>query len=207
MLLHMWHLFYQFLETLSDLSIVWGEVYELPLHLFSIKILSWSAGNCFIFVFSFPFSSQRCSRLSSCFSELLRLFIVCLLCLFFNISFFSFNYDASFSKISFSFFYYYIWIRIWINAQYDCLPFWSDINSSSWHHSMFSFNFNDFLFCNAIYVLDLSFNGVTQHFCYVRWYSRIVFFNFKLMYITKTRYLSFGPSLNCVKIFILLVHF
>ena len=57
-----------------------------------------------------------------------------------------FNYDASFSKISFSFFNYYIWVRAWINAQYDCLLLWSNINSSLWYHSMFLFNFNDFLF-------------------------------------------------------------
>ena len=72
---HMWYFFHQFLETLTNLSIVWGKVYELPLHLFSIEVLSQSTGNCFIFVFSFLSSDQRCFRLSSCFSELLRLFM------------------------------------------------------------------------------------------------------------------------------------
>ena len=184
------------LSTLFSLSKSWVKVLEIVSS----------------FVFSLLFSCQRCSRLSSCFCELLSTVQSCSLVLFaLFLQWFlssSLIIDASFSKISFSFLNYYIWVGVWINAQYDCPLFFDLIsNSSSVHYSMFSFNFNNFLFCNAIYVLDFSFNGVTQHFGYIRWYSRIVFFNFKSMYITKTGYLSFSSSLNCVKFFILLVHF
>ena len=151
------------------------------------------------------FSSVSCSAVKDvpgsvpCLSELLRLFIIYLFCLFLQYFFLLLLTmmhlslkSPSLSSITIS--------ESESGSMHNMtIPLlWSNINSSLWHHSMFSFNFNDFLFCNVIYVLDLSFNGVTQHFSYVRWYSRIMFFNFKFVYITKTGYLSFGSVIYSI---------
>ena len=157
------------LSTFS-LSKSWVEVLDM--------VSSLSSVSCSV--------AKDVSRLGPCFSGLFRLFIICPFCLFFNIPLFSLDYNAPFFEVSFSFFNYYIRIRIWIDTQYDCFSSWSNINSSSWHHSMFLFNLNDFLLCNTIYILDFSFNGMTSHFSYIRQYSWIAFFNFEPVYISKS---------------------
>ena len=81
-------------------------------------------------------------------------FIICLFCLFFNILFISFSYDAFFPKISFFFLNFTSESESGSMHNITGLLLWSNVNSSSWYHSMLLFNFSNFLFSHAVYVLN-----------------------------------------------------
>ena len=155
----------------------------------------------------FLFSSQRHSRLSSCFCELFRT-VHHLLVSASSSTFLSSPLtimhlslkSPSPSSITIS--------ESESGSMHNMTVLFFGLILTHLHGTIACFHSISMISCSVMQSMSWTspFSGVTQHFCYIRWYSRIVFFNFKSMDITKTGYLSFGPSLDCVKFFILMIH-